>query len=186
MTALKTLISEAEYLAIEEVDGGPRYELDEGELVEMASPSLMHNDVRGITELLFRLYLRRNPAGVVTSETDCRLSKNLIRRPDLMFFLNETLEGVDHSKVPIPVVPEFVLEVVSPSESASDIERRLRQYERAGVRMIVMIYPEDRFATAHLDGRRIEIDQTGKIEIPFLPGLDLPLAELLKGVPAGR
>ncbi|MDX2180424.1 MAG: Uma2 family endonuclease [Bryobacteraceae bacterium] len=184
MAALKTLISEAEYLAIEEVNGGPRYELDEGELLEMPSASAAHNEVRDEMSFLFRAYLKRKPLGVVISETDCRLWTNLIRRPDLMFFLNETLKGVDLFKVPIPAIPEFVLEVISPSESASEIERRLRQYERAGVRMIVMIYPEDRFATAHLDGRRIEIDESGKIEIPFLPGLELPLAELVKGVPA--
>jgi Uma2 family endonuclease len=184
MTALKTLISEAEYLAIEEVNGGPRYELDEGELVEMSSPTFRHNDVRDEVSHRFRIYLERNPLGRVITETDVRLWTNLIRRPDLMFFLNETFAGVPSDEVPIPVIPEFVLEVISPSETAREIERRLRQYERAGVRMIVAIYPQDRFATAHLDGRRIEIDESGKIEIPFLPGLELPFAELLKGVPA--
>ncbi|MDX2179332.1 MAG: hypothetical protein SFV18_07050 [Bryobacteraceae bacterium] len=40
--AVTTLLTEADYMAIEEVDGGPRYELDEGELVEMPPQSFRH------------------------------------------------------------------------------------------------------------------------------------------------
>jgi len=186
MAALRTLVTEADYLAIEEVDGGPRYELDEGELVEMPNASAIHNEINALAAMACLLYFERNPIGRVFTETDVRLSTDTIRRPDLMIYLNETIVGVDLLRVPLPVAPEFVMEIVSPSESSRDVDRRLRQYERAGVRMIVMVYPLDRYAAAYLDGRRIDIEESEFIEIPFLPGLQLPLAKLLKNVPAGR
>jgi len=184
MAALKTLITEADYLAIEEVDGGPRYELDEGELVEIVATSAVESEVAGETLFVVRQYLKESPLGFVVTSVDFRVGRDTIRRPRIAFYRKEALKGVDLDKVPLPVVPETILEIVSPRHKAGEIERRLRQYQRAGVRMIVMIYPRDRYAVAYLDGRRIAIDEAGSIEIPFLPGLELPLAQLFKGVPA--
>lgn len=178
MLAVKTLISEAEYMALEEEDGGPRYELDEGELVEMPSATFDHNDIRGEVELAFRLYLRKHKLGYVISETDFRLWTNLIRRPDLMFFLNETIAGVDRAELPVPVIPEFVLEVISPSESSASVERKLRQYERAGVRTVCLVYPSLQSAVVCENGQRRELDEQDSLELAYLPGFSLPLAPL--------
>ncbi|MCX6590534.1 MAG: Uma2 family endonuclease [Acidobacteria bacterium] len=175
---MKTLISEAEYMAIEEEDGGPRYELDEGELVEMPSATFDHNDIRGEVELAFRLYLREHKLGQVVSETDFRLWTNLIRRPDLMFFLNATIAGVDRAELPVPVIPEFVLEVISPSESSAAVERKLRQYERAGVRTVFLVYPSLKSAVVCEGGQRRELDEQDSLEIAYLPGFSLPLSPL--------
>jgi len=178
MPVATTLLTEADYMAIEEVEGGPRYELDEGELVEMPSARFIHNRIRGVSEYDFRDYLKRNPIGEVVSETDFRLYPNTIRRPDLMFFLNETLAGVDLEELPVPAVPELVLEVISPSESASDVERKVRQYERAGVRAIWLIYPTLRSGIVCEDGRRREIAPDGAFETALLPGFRLEMTRL--------
>lgn len=175
---MKTLISEAEYLAIEEEDGGPRHELDEGELVEMPSATFDHNSIRDEVSFAFRLYLREHKLGQVVSETDFRLWTNLIRRPDLMFFLNETIAGVDRAELPVPVIPEFVLEVISPSESSAAVERKVRQYERAGVRTICLVYPSLKSAVVCENGQRRELDAKDALEVAYLPGFSLALAPL--------
>ena len=42
----------------------------------------------------------------------------------------------------IPIVPEIVVEVISPSETPRMINRRLKQYFAAGVKEAWLIYPE--------------------------------------------
>jgi Uma2 family endonuclease len=61
MAAVTTLLTEADCMAIEEVEGGPRYELDEGELVEMPPQSFRHNLTRGDAAFEFVKYLESSP-----------------------------------------------------------------------------------------------------------------------------
>jgi Uma2 family endonuclease len=67
---------------------------------------------------------------------------------------------------------------VDPSESASDVERKVRQYERAGVRAIWLIYPTLKSGVACENGQRREISSEGAFETPLLPGFRLEMARL--------
>jgi Uma2 family endonuclease len=180
--AVKTLVAETDYLAIEEVDGGPRHELDEGELLEMPSATLIHNLVRDRAARQLGNFLDGEPIGVAVSETDVRLGEDIIRRPDLMFFLNQTLEGHDLFQVPVTAIPELVLEVVSPSEAAENVERKVRQYLAAGVRMVCLLFPAMRFGAVSTGEHRSYVEEQGAISVPFIPGFEFKLAPLFAGV----
>ena len=71
----RTLISLEEYEALPETENGFEYELSNGELIVLASPTLFHNRIRDDILVRFHAFLRQHPRlGEVTSETDFRLT----------------------------------------------------------------------------------------------------------------
>src|SRR5579864_8468533 len=141
MGATKTL------LTAEEFDNYPfeedkRYELDQGELIEMTRPAYKHNRV--LAKLLFEvtLYLRQSQLGeALLSENLYALSPNTRRSPDLAIILGDRHQELKDAKV-IPIIPEIAVEVLSPSETTRMIHRKLRQYFAAGVKEVWLVDPD--------------------------------------------
>src|SRR6202142_1957630 len=102
MSATKTLLSAQEF------DNYPfeedkRYELDEGELIEMTRPSYKHNRVLRKLIVEMDLYFRTNPIGeVLVSENLYALSPNTRRAPDVAVILGDRYEELKDAKV-IPI-----------------------------------------------------------------------------------
>ena len=101
-----------------------QYELVNGELVPLSSPTPKHGRIRRRLERALEDYFALQPTGEVMSETDCRLSSEIVRRPDLMVFLGERSGQIDEYQAPVPFAPDIAVEVVSPSESAVDIRHQ--------------------------------------------------------------
>jgi Uma2 family endonuclease len=84
------------------------------------------------------------------------------------------------------VVPDLAVEVVSPSNTAADVVKKLGEYFRAGVRLVWVIYPEERLIYAYRSPTDVRIlgpgdDLDGE---PVLPGVSLPVRELFGEEPA--
>src|ERR1700733_9631993 len=141
MSAAKTLLS------AEEFDNYPfeedkRYELDEGELIEMTRPAYRHNRVLGILFFSLELYFRKNPIGeALISENLYALSSSTRRSPDVAVILGNRYEELKDAKV-ISIIPDIAAEVLSPSETPRMINRKLKQYFAAGVKEVWLIHPE--------------------------------------------
>ena len=177
--ATKTLMT------AEEFDNFPfeedkRYELDEGEMIEMTRPAFLHNYVLvGLTANLYN-YFKSNKLGMVlNSENLFALSPSIRRAPDLAVILGSRYEELKNAKV-IPIIPEIAVEVLSPSETPRMIHRKLKQYFAAGVKEVWLIDP---------DVKEVEIwpaagpsfqqlTGTEVLSSPLLPGFALPLPDL--------
>lgn len=124
-------------LTAEEFDNYPfeedkRYELDEGELIEMTRPAYRHNEVLGIVFAELYIYFRKNPIGqALISENLYALSPATRRAPDVAVILGNRREELKYAKV-IPIIPDIAVEVLSPSETPRTIHRKLKQYFEAG------------------------------------------------------
>jgi Uma2 family endonuclease len=171
-------------LTAEEFDNYPfeedkRYELDEGELIEMTRPAYRHNRV--LRKLLVRLDIFLEQTGLgeaLISENLYALSPRTRRAPDVAVILGDHREELRDAKV-IPIVPEIVAEVLSPSETQRMVHRKLKQYFEAGVKEVWLIDPavkEIELWTSSLPFHVL----TGSaiLESPLLPGFALPLEEL--------
>jgi Uma2 family endonuclease len=53
---------------------------------------------------------------------------------------------IDLDQVPIPVAPELVIEVVSKHDQPDDLMLKIRQYLRAGVQAVWLLYRKTREA----------------------------------------
>src|SRR5260370_18658291 len=179
MGATKTVLTAQEF------DNYPfeedkRYELDEGEMVEMTRPAYKHNRV--LTNLLveMELYFRKNRIGeVLISENLYAVPPNTRRAPDLAVILGDRHEELKNATV-ISVIPDIAAEVLSPSETPRTIHRKLKQYFAAGVREVWLIDPDSRevevWTGATLPDRALAVGEA--LISPLLPGFALALGDL--------
>ena len=172
-------------LTAEEFDNYPfeedkRYELDEGELIEMTRPAFDHN--RAMKRLLVRLenFLEATQIGeVLASENLYALAPSTRRAPDVAIILGDKWKSLRGAKV-IPIVPEIVAEVLSPSETTRMIHRKLKQYFEAGVKEVWLIDPEAQEVEVWTGPTIPEHALAGNavLESSLLPGFKLSLEDL--------
>jgi len=176
----KTLISVAEFDRLVEPDE-LRYELDEGELIEMTKPHVGHNRVvMKMTRALLQ-YLEKNPAGeLFTSDSLYVLGPTTLRIPDLSFLLAARASKIDPAKH-LEGAPDLAIEVLSPSDQAAAIRRKMKQYFAAGSRVVWLVYPELReievwesaSGPVHVLGEGATLESRD-----LLPGFSLPVSSL--------
>jgi Uma2 family endonuclease len=180
--ATKTLLTVEEYAALQEPEG-VRYELSVGELIVTPSPSYFHNEIRDELNARLRAFVKNRKLGGVTSETDVMLVGETVRRPDVAFIRAERLAGIDRHKVPVPLSPDLVIEIVSENDRADDLLLKVTQYLAAGTRAVWLLYPNTRLAYRYVAGKlepEVRSADAGHAfdEPELLPGLSIPLAEI--------
>jgi Uma2 family endonuclease len=172
-------------LSAQEFDNYPfeedkRYELDEGELIEMTRPAYKHNRILQNLQVELVLYFRRNRIGeALSSENLYALFPSTRRSPDVAVILGDRRQELENAKV-ISIIPDIAAEVLSPSETPRMIHRKLKQYFEAGVKEVWLIDPESSEVEVWTGPRLPEHELTGAASItsPLLPGFALPLPEL--------
>jgi Uma2 family endonuclease len=130
------LITADEFLHMPENRGA---ELVDGRIVEKH----MGNESSSVAvEIIFRirLFLESHRIGrLFESENGLRIwptHPNRVRKPDVTFVrsLSRPVKGWQ------TVVPDLVVEVVSPNDEAEDLEKKLQEYREAGIALIWVIY----------------------------------------------
>jgi Uma2 family endonuclease len=101
-----------------------RYELDHGELIEVACATYEHNQIRGCLETSLRVFLAGRQIGEAVAEQEFRLGEDTVRRPDVAFLRAEVASRIDKSKSILGVVPDLVAEIVSPNDTAQQLMRK--------------------------------------------------------------
>ncbi|HXP85364.1 MAG TPA: Uma2 family endonuclease [Bryobacteraceae bacterium] len=172
-------------LTAEEFDNYPfeedkRYELDEGELIEMTRPAYKHNIVMPSVLVALVLYFRKNRLGeALLSENLYALSPNTRLAPDVAVILGDRRAELLNAKV-IPIIPDIVVEVLSPSETPRKVLRKLKRYFTAGVKEVWLIDPETKTAEIWTGPALPEHELTvaDALTSPLLPGFALALGEV--------
>ncbi len=149
-----TKLSFEEFLQLPE-EPGKRFELDEGELIVEASPTFRHNIIRARIGRFLRDFVLAHRLGAVAEENDFRITSNVVRNPDIAFITAELLHRIDVDRSPIEGVPTLAVEVVSPSNSAADMAKKVHQYLDAGCQAVWVFYPTLKLVEIHdVDGIR--------------------------------
>ena len=153
------------------------YELVEGELIPLSSATPLHAKICGWLEHLILNYFERNPVGRVFREIDCRISDDTVRRPDVSVFLGGRLQQIDLNKIPVPFAPDIAVEVLSPSEKAVDVNRKVRDYLGAGsVEVWLLDHANGEFFVHTKAGIRLLLGND-VLESPLLPGFAAAVSE---------
>jgi len=159
---------------------GARHELDRGELITMAPPQFLHSDI--VSNLFYALgrHVRTLKLGYVHAEAGFVLSSDpaTVRQPDVSF-LSASAAVRKPTKGYFPGAPTIAFEVVSPSESATDLETKIRQYLTAGSKAVVSIYPDSRSVWVHRpDGASRRLEGDAALTFPdILDEWSLPLGD---------
>ena len=126
-----------------------RYELIDGYVYGMASPSQKHQDVLGEMFGQFRDFLKGKPCKVFVAPLDVRLNAesydNIVVQPDIMIVCDRRkLDGKS-----VIGTPDMVVEVLS-SNAKHDMFTKFKLYQNAGVREYWIVDPEDNMVTVHI------------------------------------
>ena len=179
--ATKTSLTIEQYVALGEDPPGLRYELSDGKLMVTPSSSSFHNELRDELSSRLRAFVKIHQIGLVISETDVQLSESTVPRPDVAFIRKERLEGVDRRHTPLTAVPHLVVEIVSPTDRASDLMKKVFQYLDAGVQAVWLLYPDIacayRYSSNKLEPKVFSKDEDFS-EPELLPGFTLNITEI--------
>ena len=113
---------------------------------------------------------------VLGADGTIRLNPKLVRIPDVAFFSRERLPGGRLPAEAIPLlVPDLAVEVLSPSNTAAEMDQKLRDYFAAGVRLVWSLDPRMRRVSVYeAVDRGTHLDETGTHDGGVvLPGLTL-------------
>ncbi len=168
-------------LAVNE-HGNRLCELVDGVLVEKTMGGLESDVAATIVEFL-KAYVRRNRLGTVLgADGSVAFAPKLVRVPDVSFFTLDSLPGGRRPRDPAwDIVPALAVEVISRSNTRQEMDRKLRDYFAAGVRMVWYVYPDQ--AEAHVFTSLEQctaVDKDGALEGgEVVPGFRLPMKVLL-------
>jgi Uma2 family endonuclease len=172
--SVKTLLSVDQFLELPQVkdDDYRRYELWQGELVEMDDTTPFHNWICDELQAALRNFIMMAKLGVVLCETGFRLNSNTLYRPDVVFWDTKHWASVDLRRSGVDPIPQLVVEVQSPSETKASLFRKTKDYLRAGV-LVVWVILEDPF--------EIHVFEAGQPERIVLAGARLDAQRVLPG-----
>ena len=109
-----------------------RYELHDGELVEMPSPKEIHQRLVLLLGSLFLSFVSAKKLGeAYIAPFDVVLSDTIVVQPDVIFVSSERSHIITEDN--IRGAPDLVIEILSPSTAGIDRTFKRTLYERHGV-----------------------------------------------------
>jgi Uma2 family endonuclease len=172
----------ADYEALPE--DGKRYELVAGKLIEMAGGREDHARISSILNSYLGMYVIQNKLGVVYN-SDARFitvggERPTVRQAGVSFMQTDR---VTRGVVTIPYAPDLAVEVISPGNDFVEIERKVREYCRAGAQLVWVIEIEDQVAHIYRAGsnqrQTINVDDELDGE-QVVPGFKIKLGRLFE------
>jgi Uma2 family endonuclease len=166
---------------------GVTFELDDGRLVRRGM-GIESSWIAGELYGLLRNHCSANKLGWVfpaDASYQCWPEAPMrVRKPDVSFIPFGRLPNEKIPKGHCPVAPDLAVEVLSPHDRTMVMDRKIKQYFAAGVRLVWTINPELEFARVHRPGKPI-------IELPkdeyldgeeVVPGFRCRIGDLLQPV----
>ena len=179
-----TTITTAEEL-LKLPDDGKRRELVGGELKEMTPAGARHGGVAAkLTSRLDR-HVEDNRLGMVlAAETGFRISRDpdTVRAPDVSFVVRERVPPDGPPEGYWNLAPDLAAEVVSPNDTAAEVQSKVQMWLETGVRLVWVVYPDTRSIVVHNSPKEAvtltapDILTGGDVA----PGFECPVAEVFE------
>jgi Uma2 family endonuclease len=177
--AATTLLTSDQFLALPEEfdDHGNRIktELIGGEVVCMPPASYLHDRIKNRINRLLVRYLDANPhlpfdavveIGTQVSDHDTFVPDVCIVRTGDQPLSSRIYRGS----------PEIAIEVVSPTDTAKHIERKIDAYLQGGAKSVWIVFPESRSVTIHTAEAVCKLKADQPLTDPLLPGFSSPVS----------
>lgn len=132
----------------------------EGDLIIM--PPAGGSSGRGNAELtyLFQVWSNRDGTGqIFDSSTGFKLPNGATRSPDVAWVRNERLDQLSDEEWEkfLPLCPDFVLELRSPSDPLRFVEQKMEEYMQNGARLGWLLDAPQRHVHIYRRGQSLEI-----------------------------
>ena len=155
-------------------------EVIDGELFTMPPATKHHN---GLIELLHLMFLRQmSPRLFCLQATGFLLKRDPLRYriPDLAIVDRVALKtDIRSTSDPYAhIVPELVIEVISPANRRGAVQRLLQNYAEFGIPEVLLFHPETRTYESYCGLTLAETAQTGTVSPQTMPEVTIDLDQL--------
>ena len=181
--ATTTLMTAEELACLPETE--ERIELVRGEVRRMPPANPEHGRRAATATIIVGNYVRQHGLGeVYTADPGFTLERNpdTVRAPDLAFVRKERIPPEGEREHGFwEIAPDLVVEVVSPSESADDLQEKVTDYLSAGTRLVWALFPRTHTASVYRpDGAVRLLHENDRLDgEDVLPGFSCRVADLL-------
>ena len=178
--AATTLLTSDQFLALPEEfdqdDSDISQELICGEVIDVPPPSQKHDIIcSNILKALFAYELANSGLGLkVLPNAAFVVSGSSVFVPDGSLVAVSRLNPKDDQY--IPGAPELAIEVVSPTDKAIHLKKKIDSYMANGSQSVWVVYPDARSVMVHRADSVREVKAKQSIEDPLLPGFSSPVA----------
>ena len=171
-------------VSVEDVE---RYEVVNGVRVEREPMGAFETVLASWLCHLLNSFAVGRKLGLAVSEVLFVLNaqRHLQRRPDVAFVSYARWPTSVVAREPAwNVVPDLAIEVVSPSNLAEEIDRKITDYFQAGVRLVWVFYPDSGRVYVYRSPTQVSIlERTDTLDGgEVLPGLQLPIVQWYEAV----
>lgn len=168
-------------------DAEERVELVEGALHRMSPAGGAHGAVVVQILLAVHAHVARLGLGAVFPESTgfvLRRGPDTVRAPDVAFVAAHRLPARGLGAGYIEMAPDLAVEVLSPSNTASEMTRKVREYLAAGTRLVWVVDPATHGVTTYeRDGTERRLGERDLLAGgDVLPGFTHPVASLFRGL----
>jgi len=155
----------------------------QGELIIMPPAGGETSERNAEITMQLRLWAKQNGEGATfDSSGGFRLSSGAVRSPDAAWIRRSRLDtlAAEERKRFIPLCPDFVVELRSPTDSLSVLLAKMREYLDSGAQLAWLIDPEQRRVYVYRPQEPIqELDKPETVSgDPLLAGFELDLREI--------
>ena len=164
-------------------DGYHRYELVKGELITMAPAGGEHGAIVSRTCRRIGNFVEANDLGeVFNSDTGfiINMDPDTVRCPDVSFVRKERILADGIPRGFIIGAPDIAVEVISPTDSYTEVDAKAAQLLEAGTLLVVLINPRTRTITLrHQSGETTTLTEADTLTLgDVLPGFECAVGEL--------
>jgi Uma2 family endonuclease len=181
---LDTLEKRATIEDYESLEEGAPYQLIAGELIMSPSPSFFHQSISMNLSIELGSFIKQKKIGVlIAAPIDVHLSDEDVYQPDLIFIRADRTRGIRKDK--LRIIPDLVVEVLSPSTGYYDLTRKKEMYCSSGVTEYWIVNPEAE--TIEIMVKRGDIYQTEQflhktdtLESAMFPGFSMKIEDVFE------
>lgn len=152
MSTIARFMTEDELLRMPD---GARYELIEGEPRPMSPAGYEHGKATGRFHGFLSVHVWSNDLGdVLAAETGFVIARTADGRPtvlapDVAFVAKGRIPADADTRRYLDLAPDLVVETLSPSDTAREVEEKVAMWLRAGVRVVLTLDPASRSVKVH-------------------------------------
>jgi Uma2 family endonuclease len=166
-----------------DLPSGPvRWELDNGRLVAMAPPGYIHARCENRVAKQLGIQGEDRGHGQACGEVGILLRRNPDRvvGPDAAFIANQSLPVRLSPEGYLETIPDLVLEVRSKNDTQPEVDAKVNEYLRAGVRVVWVADPEKQTVTAYRPGQAPQVFAASDTltVADVIPGFAMPVRDV--------
>jgi Uma2 family endonuclease len=165
--------------------GGDNVELIKGQVRELPMPFPKHGKICNNMAFELTVYTRRQDLGhVMSNDSFVRIRSNpdTVRGADLSYYSFERLPKGPIPSGLLPVSPDLIVEVRSPSDRWAKVLAKVAEYLEAGVRAVIVLDDASGSAIVFRPEELQQIFHNGdELVVPeVLPGFAVPVQRLFE------